>query len=65
MCKTLPATRPSQYRNAPGWGTPQAITMRGPSGETFTRGASSTPYGNLQEDGMSDQIDLIRGTLDC
>ena len=25
---------------------------------------SSTPYGNLQENAMSDQTDLIRGTLD-
>ncbi len=34
-------------------------------GGTFARGGSSTPYGNLQEDAMSDQTDLIRGTLDC
>ena len=34
------------------------------SGGTFARGGSSTPYGNLQEDAMSDQTDLIRGTLD-
>ena len=32
--------------------------------ETFARGGSSTPYGNLQEDAMRDQTDLIRGTLD-
>jgi hypothetical protein len=32
---------------------------------TFARGGSSAPYGNLQEDAMSDQTDLIRGTLDC
>ena len=36
-----------------------------PVGGTFARGGSSTPYGNLQEDAMSDQTDLIRGTLDC
>ena len=35
------------------------------TGGTFARGGSSTPYGNLQEDAMSDQTDLIRGTLDC
>ena len=33
-------------------------------GGTFARGGSSTPYGNRQEDAMSDQTDLIRGTLD-
>ena len=33
-------------------------------GETFARGGSSTPYGNLQENTMSEQTDLIRGTLD-
>jgi hypothetical protein len=33
-------------------------------GGTFARGGPSTPYGNLQEDTMSDQTDLIRGTLD-
>ena len=34
-------------------------------GGTCARGGSSTPYGNLQEGAMSDQTDLIRGTLDC
>lgn len=34
-------------------------------GGTLARGGSSTPYGNLQKDAMSDQTDLIRGTLDC
>jgi hypothetical protein len=30
-------------------------------GGTLARGGPSTPYGNLQEDTMSDQTDLIRG----
>jgi hypothetical protein len=34
-------------------------------GGTFARGGSSTPHGNLQENTVSDQTYLIRGTLDC
>ena len=48
--------------------TPMHIVVAGSRcsevGGTFARGGSSTPCGNLQEDTMSDQTDLIRGTLD-